>query len=153
MHVGAELQLGRLGRVGREGQLGEAVRDGLELQQRREVDVDVRLAHLGLHDDLDGLRVEHADGDVLGDDLLVLPAQGGLQVLGLEPVVIVVVVAERVIGGGLLASDSGRRVGAVGRGGRDGHGEHGEALLLGQAEGGGDAVESGLESPLERLER
>lgn len=159
VHVGAELQLGRLGSVGGggaagagaaaagEGELGEAVRDGLELHQGRELDVHVGLAHLGLHDHLDRVRAQHPDGNVLRDDLFVVPPEAGLDVLRAEELV---VVGEGVVGGGGPACPGG--VPRRGRGGGDGHGQHGEAALLGEPEGGGEAVEGRLERPLEGLE-
>lgn len=152
VHVGAELELGRLGAARREGELSEPVRDGLELEQGGQLDVHVRLADLGLHDGLDGLRVQDAHGDVLRDDLLVLAAEARLQVLLLEDAVLLVLVGEGVVPGLSPGRAAGGGVAAGGRR-RDGHGEHGEAVLLGEAEGGRDAVEGRSERPLEGLQR
>ncbi|KAL9119758.1 MAG: hypothetical protein Q9187_003690, partial [Circinaria calcarea] len=76
VHVGRELQArsrgwdeARHGRFPerRQGELGEALRDGFELEQARQQDVHVRFAAAGLVDALDHCRRQHADGDVLGD--------------------------------------------------------------------------------------
>lgn len=112
----------------------------------------VRLADLGLHDGLDGLGVKYTDRDILGDDLLVLPAERGLKVLVAEEQIVVGGGEGVVADGGPVTGDSGTGVGGAGGGGGDGHGEDGEAVLLGEAEGGGDAVEGGLEGALEGLE-
>lgn len=82
VHVCADLEPGRLaaGASRGEGELGEAVRDGFQLEEGRELDVDVWLLQRGLDGGGDGVWVQHADGDVLGDDLLVLSAQGSLEV-------------------------------------------------------------------------
>lgn len=146
VHVGAELELRGLCRGGRgEGELGEAVGDGFELEEGREADVHVGFADAGLHDCLDRLGMEDSHGDVLGDDLFVLPPQARLQVLLVKHVVVKRVICRRRL--------DGCRGARVGRCGGDGHGEHGDAVLLGEAEGGGDAVEGGLEGALEGLQR
>lgn len=166
VHVGGELEPRRLGRGGGGagagaaggrglGELGEAVRDGLELQQRRQLDVHVGLAHLGLHNGLDRLGVQHPHGNVLRDDLFVLPAQRRLEVLGVEELVVVargkrVVIVDCRCGACLRASLGGR---GGGRCGGDCEGEHGQAVLFGEAQGGGDAVEGRLERALQRLQR
>lgn len=148
----------------RHGELGEAVRHGLELQQRRQLDVHVGLAHLGLHDRLHRLRVQHAHGDVLRDDLLALALQVRLEGLGREDAV-VLVLAARVVsrrgggggGGGAVdgvhveAGDALRRVRGRRRRG-DGHGEDGHAVFLGQAEGRGHRIGGGFEGSLERYQ-
>jgi len=159
VHVGAQLELRRLlGAARGEGQLGEAVGDGLELQQRRQLDVHVGLPDLGLHDHLHRLGVEDAHGNVLRDDLFVLAPERRLEVLLLEDAV--VVIAKRVVArrgsssrccGGSSDGGLGPGRGGVGGGGGDGHGEDGQAVLLGEAQGGGDAVEGGLEGALQRL--
>lgn len=104
VHVCAELELGRLGGAGRrERQLGEAVGDGLELQQGRQLDVHVWLADLGLHNGLYRLWVQDSHGNVLRDDFFVLSSQRGFEVLCVE-LVVVVWVAKGVVrsGPGLL---------------------------------------------------
>lgn len=78
VHVGANLEPGGFA-VGAaatrgEGELGEAVGDGFQLQEGRELDVDVWFLQRGLDGGGDGVGVQHADGDVLGDDLFVLSA-------------------------------------------------------------------------------
>lgn len=146
VHVGAELELrGFCGRGGCEGELGEAVGDGFELEEGREADVHVGFADAGLHDGLDRLGVEDPHGDVLGDDLFVLPPQARLQVLLVKHVVVKRVIRRRRL--------DGRRGARVGRCGGDGHGEHGDAIFLGETQRGGDAVEGGLEGALKGLQR
>lgn len=82
VHVGADLEPGGLaaGAARGEGEFGEAVRDGFQLEEGRKLDVDVWFLQRGLDGGGDGVWVQHADGDVLGDDLLVLSAQGSLEV-------------------------------------------------------------------------
>lgn len=86
VHVGADLEPrgfaagGATAAARGEGELGEAVRDGFQLEQGRELDVDVRFLQRGLDGGGDGVGVQHADGDVLGNDLLVLSAQRSLEV-------------------------------------------------------------------------
>lgn len=82
VHVGADLEPRGLaaGAARGEGELGEAVRDGFQLEEGRKLDVDVWFLQRGLDGGGDGVWVQHADGDVLGDDLLVLSAQGSLEV-------------------------------------------------------------------------
>lgn len=86
VHVGADLEPrgfaagGAAAAAARgEGKLGEAVRDGFQLQEGRELDVDVWFLQRGLDGGGDGVGMQHADGDVLGDDLFVLSAQGSLE--------------------------------------------------------------------------
>lgn len=119
--------------------------------------MDIWLTDLGLHDGLDGFGVQNADGDVLGNDLLVLATQGGLKLSGVKVVVVIVIVgggteateAKWVIrGGGRLGRCRGRGRG----GGCDGHGEDRKAVLFSQAQGGGYAVERRLQGTLQRLE-
>lgn len=177
VHVRGELQLGAAaGRApgaaaalpaarggaagGGGGQLGEAVRYGLELRQGRQLDVDVGLADLGLHDGLDRVRVQHAHGYVLGDDLLALAPHGQLEGLHVgvgEGVVLVFgAVALRAAGAaGAVVVEGNAGPGLVGAllgSGVDRHGEHGDAVFLGQAQGGVVAVDGGLEGALERVE-
>lgn len=171
VHVRGELQLGAVGAprapplpaaaagggVGGGRQLGEAVGDGLELGQGRQADVDVGLADPGLHDGLDGVRVQDAHGDVLGDDLLALTAHGQLEGLHVgvgEGVVLVVgAVALGAASAVVVEGDAGPGlIGTLLGGGVDGHGEHGDAVLLGQAQGGVVAVDGRLEGALERIE-
>lgn len=110
--------------------------------------MDVGLLQGGLDGGGDGVWVQDADGDVLGDDLFVLPAQGRLEV---GSVVVIVVEAKGVVVGGPRGR-VGVCVGGPGGGGCDCHGEDGDALLLGEAQGGGDAVLGGLEGAVEGLE-
>ncbi|CAH0017284.1 unnamed protein product [Clonostachys rhizophaga] len=129
-------------------ELREAIGDGLELQERGQLDVDVWVADFGLHDGLYDLGVEDSHGDVLCDDLLVLPTERGFQVLFLEDLVVgisVWVIRWRLGGGWPVCR--------VGGGGLDCHAEHGDPVALGQAQRGRHAITSRLEGSLKRLER
>lgn len=66
----------------REGELGEALRDGFELEQARQQDVDVRFAAAGLVDAFDHRRGQDANGNVLGDCSFPLGTMAETDVVG-----------------------------------------------------------------------
>ena len=164
-----------------QGELGEAVRYRLELQQRRQLDVHVRLPHLGLHDGLDRVRVQHPHRYVLRDDLLALALHGQLERLLREDVLVVLVAAvaaRRVVGvvgmaakaavavvvvivtparvrdaAAAAAAASASSSAAVLGHGVDGQRQHRDAVPLGQAHVGIAAADGRLEGALQRGER
>lgn len=74
VHVGGHLEARGRRRVAcgcagaRQRQLGEAVADALELQQRRQDNVHIRLATLRLVQARNRIRAEYTDGHFLSDD-------------------------------------------------------------------------------------
>ena len=132
--------------LSRHGEPREALRHGLQLEQRREEDVDFRIRASWLVNPLHGSRRQDAHGDVLRDgglaaaEAVTVRAKGASAkgVVGGEGVIVVVAIEGKACGTiASAAPATATKGGGEGRGGdRDGDGQDWSTVLLRQTNGG-----------------